>query len=134
MLKLLVKSVRIVISSTIRFAFKPLCVRHRWQLPPHRQQTFHPTSAANLQQYSYVGQNCVTKEEGPSQHLVMIMVMMTMMTVMTMMLVIMVKTLGQGGFCDANVTGWDKERVPIFPGAGRQSIALPSDSQATGAK
>ena len=114
MLKLLVKSVRIVISSTIRFAFKPLCVRHRWQLPPHRQQTFHTTSAANLQQYSYVGQNCVTKEEGPSQHLdmimVMMMVMMVMIMVMMMMMVIMVKTLGQGGFCDANVTGWDKER------------------------
>ena len=103
MLKLLVKSVRIVISSTIRFAFKPLCVRHRWQLPPHRQQTFHPTSAANLQQYSYVGQNCVTKEEGPSQHLVMIMVMMmvmmmmTMMVMMLMMMLVIMVTRGCGG-------------------------------------
>ena len=60
--------------------------------------------------------------------------MMMMMMMMMLVMVIMVKTLGQGGFCDANVTNWDKERVPIFPGAGRQSIALPSDSQATGAK
>ena len=49
----------------------------------------------------------------------MVMTMMMMMLMMTMM-VIMVKTLGQGGFCDANVTEWDKERVPIFPGAGRR--------------